>query len=234
MDEQMKMWSKSYSKLVKRRFWVKRMQDISNLRTPEQVVTFGSSDVAREAIKILGEFQSSNEQGAPTNTQYTTVRDYLLTIICINNGSRAGDLANMTLGEFGQAKKSDEGDEYSVWVMDHKTFDSHGPSPVVLSQSIFKWMEIFIFQMRNRLSDVDTTNAAPVFLSWSQKKMHSSHIGVQINSCWGKVFGKDAACGGATAFRKAVVSAVNEFNQEIREDLATLMAHKKTVLSLKK
>ena len=80
MDEQMKMWSKSYSKLVKRRFWVKRMQDISNLRTPEQVVTFGSSDVAREAIKILGEFQSSNKQGAPTNTQYTTVRDYLLTI----------------------------------------------------------------------------------------------------------------------------------------------------------
>ena len=130
----------------------------------------------------------------------------------------------MTLGEFGQAKKSDEGDEYSVWVMDHKTFDSHGPSPVVLLQSIFKWMEIFIFQMRNRLSDVDTTNAAPVFLSGSQKKMHSS----RIDSCWGKVFGKDTACGGATAFRKAVVSAVNEFNQEIREDLATLMAHKKT------
>ncbi|CAB3998622.1 Hypothetical predicted protein [Paramuricea clavata] len=58
--------------------------------------------------------------------------------------------------------------------------------------------------------------------------MTSSHIGRQIDSCWGKTFGREAASGGATAFRKAVVSAVEEYNDEIREDLATLMKHHKT------
>ena len=47
--------------------------------------------------------------------------------------------------------------------------------------------------------------------------MTSSQIGAQIDSCWGKVFGKEASSGGATAFRKAVVSAVQEFQQEIIE-----------------
>ena len=225
MCEQMKMWIKSYSKLVKRRFWVKRLEDISNLRTPEQIKQFDSSDVARRAIKIIGEFQESNEQVLPSQSQYTTVRDYLLTILCINNGSRSGALANMTMEEFRAAQR--DGDEYLVRVKNHKTFDSHGPAPVVFSQSIYKWMEVFIGRMRNRLADVDTTNTAPVFLSWNQKKMHSSHVGVQIDSCWGKEFGKDAASGGATAFRKAVVSAVQECNHEIREDLATLMVHNK-------
>ncbi len=55
--------------------------------------------------------------------------------------------------------------------------------------------------------------------------MTSSQIGAQIDSCWGKVFGKEASSGGATAFRKAVVSAVQEFQQEIRDYLANLMVH---------
>jgi hypothetical protein len=226
LSEQMKMWNKSCAKQVKTRFWDKRMEDISNLRTPEQVKQFDTSDVAREAVKILGEFEESPEHVMPSHTQYTTVRDYLLTILCINNGSRAGALANMTLEEFRAAKRHDS--EYLVNVRKHKTFATHGPAHIVFSLSLFKWTEIFISKCRNALSDVDTTNTSPVFLTWSQKGMTSSHIGRQIDSCWGKTFGKQAASGGATAFRKAVVSAVEEYNDEIREDLATLMKHHKT------
>lgn len=98
---------------------------------------------------------------------------------------------------------------------------------VVCSPSIYKWMEIFIQKFRKQLGEVDTTNTAPVFLTTSQRKMHSSHIGAQIDSCWGKVFVKAASSGGATAFRKAVVSAVQEFQEEIRDDAATLMVHNK-------
>ncbi|CAB3983100.1 Hypothetical predicted protein [Paramuricea clavata] len=224
--EQMKMWNKSCAKQVKTRFWDKRMEDISNLRTPEQVKQFDTSDVAREAVKILGEFEESPEHVMLSHTQYTTVRDYLLTILCINNGSRAGALANMTLEEFRAAKRHDS--EYLVNVKKHKTFATHGPAHIVFSLSLFKWTEIFISKCRNALGDVDTTNASPVFLTWSQKGMTSSHIGRQIDSCWGKTFGREAASGGATAFRKAVVSAVEEYNDEIREDLATLMKHHKT------
>ena len=90
---------------------------------------------------------------------------------------------------------------------------------------MYEWLGIFINKFRNQLGDVDTKNPAPVFLTWSLRKMTSSQIGAQIDSCWRKVFGKDATSGGATAFRKAVVSAAQEFQQEIRDDLANLMVH---------
>ena len=66
-----------------------------------------------------------------------------------------------------------------------------------------------------------------VFLTWSNRRMDSSHIGSQINSSWGKVFGKEGAVGGATAFRKAAISAVHRDDKERREDLAGLMVHDK-------
>ena len=49
-------------------------------------------------------------------------------------------------------------------------------------------------------------------------------MGTQIGSCWGKVFGKEASTGGATSFRKAVVSAVHACEKEMRGDLADLMS----------
>lgn len=225
MIEQMKMWSKTYNKQVKERFWEKRMEDISCLRTPEQIQQFDTSELAREAVKILGKFQESSESKMPCQKEYTVVRDYLLTILCINNGSRSGGLANMTLGEFRAAKKYD--DDYLVLVKKHKTFATHGPANILCSPFIHEWMNIFITKFRNQLGDVDMANTAPVFLTWSLRKMTSSQIGAQIDSCWRKVFGKEASSGGATAFRKAVVSAVQESQQEIRDDLANLMVHNK-------
>ena len=59
--------------------------------------------------------------------------------------------------------------------------------------------------------------------------MTLSQIGAQIDSSWRKVFGKDATSGGATAFRQAVVSAVQEYQQEIRDNLANLMVHNSNV-----
>ena len=223
MIEQMKMWSKTYNKQVKERFWEKRMEDISCLRTPKQIQQFDISNLTREAIKVLGKFQGCSDNTMPCQKEYVVVRDYLLTMLCINNGTRARGLANMTLGEFRLAEK--HGDDYLILVKKHKTFAAHGPANIVCSPSMYEWLGIFINKFRNQLGDVDAKNAAPVFLTWSLRKMTSSQIGAQIDSCWRKVFGKDATSGGATAFRKAVVSAAEEFQQEIRDDLANLMVH---------
>ena len=87
-------------------------------------------------------------------------------------------------------------------------------------------MEIFISKFRNTLGGANTNDAAPVFLTWTNKPMHSSHVGCQIGSCWGKVFGKEAGAGGA--FRKAAVSAVHKNDKGRREDLAGLMVHNKS------
>ena len=202
--EQMKMWSKTYNKQVKERFWEKRMEDISCLRTPEQIQQFDISELMREAIKVIGKFEEFSENVMPCQKEYILVRDYLLTMLCINNGSRSGGLANMTLGEFRAAKKHD--DDYLILVKKHKTFATHGPANILCSASMYQSLGTFINKFRNQLGDVDTANTAPVFLTWSLRKMTSSQIGAQIDSSWRKVFGKDSTSGGATAFRKAVKS----------------------------
>ena len=108
MSVQMTQWSKSYRKLVRDRFWEKRMEDLSKLRSPEQIQKFESSELARKAVSALGRFQAAPEEILATQSEYTLVRDYLLNLICINNGSRSGALANMTIREFKDAHAVDD------------------------------------------------------------------------------------------------------------------------------
>ena len=131
----------------------------------------------------------------------------------------------MTLEEFKNAHKDE--DDHVVKVKKHKTFTTHGPAHIVMSSTIYTWLGIFITEFRNKLGDVDKGNNAPVFLSWNLRPMISSHIGKQMGSCWGKVFGKASSGGGATAFRKAAVSAVQEHDEQERGNLASLMDHHK-------
>ena len=169
------------------RFWEKRIEDISTLRTPQQVKTFDTSDIAREAITLLGEYEGKEGGISPSQPEYTAVRDYLLTVLCINNGSRSGTLSNMTLQEFNQATKEDD---CFVLVKKHKTFTKHGPVDVVFNASLYTYTKIFIEKFRNCLHGVSTEGHSTVFLSVTLKKMNSSHVGRQIGLCWGKVLGR--------------------------------------------
>lgn len=220
---QMTQWSKSFHKLIKSRFWEKRLDDLEKLRTPEQIREFASSDLARAAVNTLGEYQAKPDGTMPSQAEYTSVRDYLLTSICINNASRSGALANMKMAEFRKAQKLD--DSFVVKVTKHKTYETHGPANVVLTPTLHNWMNIFIRKFRNPVADSQHGDAEPVFLSWGNRAMDSSQVGSQMNSCWGKVFGKEVSTGGATAFRKAAVSAVHQNDKGRRQELAGLMVH---------
>ena len=225
LSDQVILWGRSYRKKSAGRFWEKRMEDLASLRTPEQIKEFETSKIAREAVRLLGQYDNEERADSPNQSEFTTVRDYLLTIICINNGARSGALANMTLQEFERATKEDGC--AVVRVHNHKTLFSHGPVNVVLDQSLHRYTAIFIEKFRNRIEGTTTDGNAPVFVTWNQGGMTSSHVGAQIGSCWGKVFGREISSGGATAFRKAAVSAVHQGNEELRGDLAELMTHKK-------
>ena len=224
LSEQMKLWSKSYRKLGKERFWEKRMEDLDNIITPEQVSQYEVSDVARSAVKLLGDYD--DQSGVLDQPGYILVRDYLLTVLCINNGCRSGTLANMTLHEFENA--SEEDGSFVMKVKNHKTFSTHGPVDLVFTPTLFNYVKIYIAKFRNQLEGVSTDDDSTVFLTWRAGVMNSSLIGAQMKSCWKKVFGKECSVEGATAFRKAVVSAVHEQNEGLRTDLANLMVHKRT------
>ena len=226
LSSQVKLWNKSFQRLIKNRFWEKRMDDLNSLRKPEQIKQFDLSTVAGEAVKVLGQFQDKPSVDAPSNAGYTLVRDYLLTLLCINNGCRAGVLSNMTLSEFNKAKQEDSC--FVVQVKKHKTFGKYGPASVVMTVSVYQWMQIFISQFRSSLDNAPNEGTTQVFLALSGKPMKASDVGSQIGSCWEKVFGKGSGAGGATAFRKAVVSAVHRDDAGQRESLASLMEHDKS------
>ena len=113
----------------------------------------------------------------------------------------------MTLSEFNKAKQEDSC--FVVQVKKHKTFATHGPASVVMTPSVHQWMLIFICKFRSSLENASNEGTAQVFLALSGRPMKASDVGSQIGSCWEKVFGKGLGAGGATAFRKAVVSAVH-------------------------
>ena len=226
LSAQVKLWNKSFQRLVKDRFWEKRLEDINNLKTPEQVKGFDVSSVARSAVKVIGDYQDLTSVAVPSQVEYTLVRDYLLTLLCINNGSQAGVLANMTLGEFCKAQEEDG--SFVIKIRKHKTFTTHGHANIVLSPSLHQWMNIFVSKFRNSLENAPTQDTAEVFLTLNSQPMRPSAVGSQIGSCWAKVFGKEAGTGGATAFRKAAVSAVHQSDVGQRENLASLMDHKKS------
>ena len=199
------------------------MEDLTKLRLPQQIQEFELSELARKAVSTLGPFQEGPEDVVASQGEYTLVRDYLLTLICINNGSRSGALANMSIGVFKNTQVVN--DCFVVKVKKHKKFTTHGPANLVLSATLYNWKKIFITKFRATVALGKTSeDDEPVFLTWSNC---SWLIGCQINSIWGKVFGKEASCGGATAFRKAAVSAVHHSDKSRRDELASLMVHNK-------
>ena len=118
------------------------MEDMAKLRKPDDIREYSSSKVARTAVSMLGLYQGKPQGMVPSQTEYTTVRDYLITSICITNGSRSGALGNKTMEEFNNAQSLDN--SFVVKVKEHKTFSTHGPVNLVLTPTLHNWMKISI------------------------------------------------------------------------------------------
>ena len=221
--EQVHEWMSSYKKPIARRMWEKKMEDFDNLISADDIRRFDVSEPSRKAVQIIEQYSRDAPSSYPTQTDYTLVRDFFLTTLCINNACRAGPLANMTLGEFRRAKK--EGEQYVVRVLNHKTVDTHGPASVVVSASLYNWLVIYLSKMRNSLNGAKFDENEVVFLSWNAKPMTSSMVSAQINSFWSKALGKGAARMSATLIRKTAVSAVHEKHVDMKKGLANLMTH---------
>lgn len=129
----------------------------------------------------------------------------------------------MTLGEFRKAVADER--EMVVTVFQHKTLETHGPVNVVLTETIHKWMKIFVASMRHRIPGVSPRDDSNLFLTWSGKDMSSSMVSSQINSCWQKAMGKQSDRINAASFRKASVTIVHDKHPKLKKDLADLMAH---------
>ena len=225
--EKARLWSMSYKKDSKRRHLEKMSRDLDNLVTPEMVNKFEKSDSARSAIGYIEQLSGTNSLDL-NQSVYTLVRDYILLQITIANAHRSGVLSNMTLEEYKQAKRREE--SVIISVKNHKTADTHGPACVVLSPSLFSYLEIYVNKVRSRV-DHSTTHdkgrdQANVFLSWNGAKLESGQISTAINAAWQK--GGMEGHVTSTLFRKSAVTNVHSRHHEMKSNLADLMAHKES------
>ena len=61
LSDQVKLLARSYRKESIDRFWEKRMEDMSSMKTPDQIKQFDTSPIARAATKLLGECQGEKK-----------------------------------------------------------------------------------------------------------------------------------------------------------------------------
>ncbi|XP_066925272.1 uncharacterized protein [Clytia hemisphaerica] len=222
MKNIMDSWISHYRKKQKERQWVNELKQLEEMITAADLKAFDASSQVLESKAIL---KSAIRRENVSMKAFVSARDYLLTSMCLDNASRTGALANMTLQEFKNGKIQD--DTYIVNVVDHKTLDTSGPANIVLELNLYKESKYYLKYFRNSLEDIERKKTSPFFVSWNGNKMSSSMVTGQIKSYWGKSVGhteKKPTFHG-TKVRKYAVTKTYEEKPEMKKDLAMLMLH---------
>ena len=183
LREKVARWSTSFCLSGAKRHWEKMKEDLHALISPGQIKEFERSKAARDAICLLGKLSGAHNIDI-SQGQYTLLRDFLIVEFSIDNANRSGALANMKMGEFIKIKT--EGDDSVILVKDRKTLYSHGHARIVLSQKLCRWLQIFVPEVRSRVSGATNDNNYLVFLSWNGESLASSQISKAMKSVWKK------------------------------------------------
>ena len=134
----------------------------------------------------------------------------------------------MTMGKYERARKTSQG-SILIKVSKHKTADTHGPASIVLTPTLYSFLNIYVHEVRSQVKSPESESnndksMEPVFVSWSGAKMGSGQISTAINAAWKK--GGMEGHVTLTIFRKSNVFKVHKDKKEMKGELADLMGHK--------
>lgn len=127
--EQVTEWTCSYKALFTERRWEKQVEELQKLVTPEAIQKFDKSQ--RNTTKPLSQYmEGSVTVEPPSQTEYCTLRDYILTSICINNTCRAGPASHDSRwSEKGKGRRQPVGSHCFSSTRPWKPMDQHLGSP---------------------------------------------------------------------------------------------------------
>ena len=141
MKGRVKQWATIWTKKCRKRFWQKEMEDLPRLLKEQDYKDFDNSKLLRDATKLFGCLSESHFILKPS--EYTLIRDYLLSYLCINNASRTGAIAYMKRSEVKNPFRQSE-ETMTFTVLDHKTSGPAGPAPLCISLSTYRNLAIFL------------------------------------------------------------------------------------------
>ena len=113
--------------------------------TPADIRQIEASEPAKKAVKLIG---LAAEKKALTQSEFVTVRDYLIVTTLYENGSRPGPLENALVTRFKQATYSASSDRYTILVDKHKTTWHHGPAELTLTSRVYGYLQIYALHIR--------------------------------------------------------------------------------------
>ena len=95
-------------------------------------------------IKIL---RKATEQGIPTRTEFTLVRDYLSVTALYENWSHPSPLENAMVRRFKEAQQTSN-DRWIVLVDEHKTSHHYGPAELAFNDHLYGYLKIYVTYIR--------------------------------------------------------------------------------------
>ena len=190
--------------------------------TPEDLRKLQDSEVAKEAIKILGR---AAEQKIPTRNEFTLVRDYLLVTTLYENGSRPSPLENVKVNRFKQAQQAKNG----RWVMlvdEHKTSRHYGPAELVFDDRSYGYMKIFVNYIRPAYAEYDDEDA--IFIKEDGKQFPKGTIGRRVKEFFIRAGIRSDINVSATKIRQIHSNEASEMSPKKRKAIASHMKHQIT------
>ena len=188
---------------------------------------FERSQVIRNIITILGKL-GQGKKVFITQDIFITGRDLCAVEIFINNGHRPAPVRNMTMLNYKQAIYNVGDDQYTITVMKHKGTRPHGPATVILNETLFGWLKLYIEHLRPTVTS-DKSDESCVFLTWTGEPFgKGGAVSNALNSIWRKSGFKQRIC--ANKFRDCAITEVRENlepGSKFHDDFAGLMGYKR-------
>ena len=133
----------------------------------ENQESYENWEEARRSIILLGR-TLNEEHSAPSMEEFTDVRNYLITIIALENAHRSNVFINMTMKDFKEAK-NDNNQNLFISVGNRKNM--RGPAIVFVPERIINIMHTFIQNFRPKSAGADD---GYVFTTFKGEKLQSS------------------------------------------------------------
>lgn len=214
-----RQWKRNLWRRVQKDKHEKDLSDIKNMPTTELLLQFDRSEHLAHAAKLLK--QSLARKDSPqVKRDFCMARDYLISSLILDNSTRPGVLSNLTLKEFGEAQKQDEG--WLISVYRHKT-DYMGPALISVTSELHEDMEAYLL-WRNKLSGIGKRHEDLFFVSWNGNRMTSSMVATQFRKFWNYALNITGPIN-STLVRKFTTTTVHQKFPHLKKQTADLLCH---------
>ena len=137
---------KTYQKDQSKARYQKAERKLDTKITPELISKCKVSAVCQNAVKQLEMIRQGQGLTSILQQLFTSVHDFVITQISINNAHRSGVLL---LSNYYKATKKDS--IKIMKVMKHKTFRRHGAAQIIIDKTLFELLETYIKFVRSKL-----------------------------------------------------------------------------------